>query len=376
MKVGIMTMHRIPNYGSFMQAFSLKKMVESLGHEVVFVDFKVEPDVEHKDSLKHWIICEQKQLAKYIRSTKWGDTFYRWIKQNSVSKDIVQKQTIFSSCNNLLGVTRKYSYRTKVDVLIIGSDEVFNCTQKGFNIGYSLELFGKNCRANRIITYAASFGNTTYSKLSDYNIILELQKLFYDMNAISVRDENSAYIIKRLCNKIPERHLDPVLVGNVERNFECKPSLKNFIILYGYMYRFTKEECERIRLFAHERNKIVVAIGEPQYVVDEYICCKPDEVLGYFKKADYVITDTFHGTIFSVIMHKKFLTVVRSSLENTNGNEEKLDSLLNDLNLRSRRLVNFADINKIDDDIDFIKVDKIREKERKRTLEYLKNNIC
>ena len=142
------------------------------------------------------------------------------------------------------------------------------------------------------------------------------------------------------------------------------------------MYRFTKEECERIRLFAHERNKIVVAIGEPQYVVDEYICCKPDEVLGYFKKADYVITDTFHGTIFSVIMHKKFLTVVRSSSENTNGNEEKLDSLLNDLNLRSRRLVNFADINKIDDDIDFIKVDKIREKERKRTLEYLKNNIC
>ena len=52
-------MHRVPNYGSFMQAFSLKRMLETFGHEVVFVDFEVQPDIEHRDDWKSKIICKK-----------------------------------------------------------------------------------------------------------------------------------------------------------------------------------------------------------------------------------------------------------------------------------------------------------------------------
>ena len=64
----------------------------------------------------------------------------------------------------LLGITDEMNYNPTLDCLVIGSDEVFNCIQKNSNVGYSTELFGKDNRADRLITYAASFGNTTLEK--------------------------------------------------------------------------------------------------------------------------------------------------------------------------------------------------------------------
>ena len=67
----------------------------------------------------------------------------------------------------LLGITDEMNYNPTVDCLVIGSDEVFNCIQKNSNVGYSPELFGKNNHAKKLITYAASFGNTTLEKLEN-----------------------------------------------------------------------------------------------------------------------------------------------------------------------------------------------------------------
>lgn len=375
MKVGIMTMHRIPNYGSFMQAFALKKLIESLGHEVIFVDYKIKPDVENRDSLKSQIICLLKNYLKKIYGTKIGNNIYFFIKYHSKSKNVVKKQQIFFSCNDMLGVTNQYHFQTKVDVLVIGSDEVFNCTQLGYNVGYSLELFGKYNKANRVITYAASFGNTTLKKLSFYGITEEIGNLLKKIDAISVRDKNSYTIVKKIAGIKSIYHFDPVLIGDLEDECTYSPTQEKYVIVYGYAYRFTKHECDKILEYAHSFNKKVIAIGEPQLKYDLYICCKPNEVLGYFRNADYVITDTFHGTIFSVITHKKFLTVIRTSNTGVNGNEEKLKSLLADLELEERELLDFNYLGKITDNIDYKKIDLIRKKARNEAIGYLKANI-
>lgn len=68
----------------------------------------------------------------------------------------------------LLGITDEMNYNPTLDCLVIGSDEVFNCIQKNSNVGYSPELFGKDNRAKKLLTYAASFGNTTLEKLKKY----------------------------------------------------------------------------------------------------------------------------------------------------------------------------------------------------------------
>lgn len=68
-----------------------------------------------------------------------------------------------------LNVKMEYNICPKLDALVIGSDEVFNCTQPGNKVGFSRQLFGKNNNAGKVVSYAASFGSTTYEKLKQYH---------------------------------------------------------------------------------------------------------------------------------------------------------------------------------------------------------------
>ena len=368
MLVGIMTMQRVPNYGSFLQAFALKRIVERLGHEVVFVDFHVEPDVEHRDSLLAALRCWCWTVARDLKATRLGQK----ILNEGMRRSDDWKSVMFS-CNSLLGITDKRHYNVQCDLLIIGSDEVFNCLQLGSNIGYSLELFGHNAKANIVISYAASFGNTTLKKLENYGAANQIGTLLNKFEAISVRDDNSAKIIELLTKRHPLRHLDPVLIGGIE-NERWRPCNENkFMILYGYSYRFTKDECNEAMNFAHSRGLKLVAVGENQVLCDQHVRCRPDEVISYFQSASYVLTDTFHGTIFSIITHTPFATIPRGDINGQGGNVQKISSLLEQLCLSERIASSKEDIcEKLQDSIDFKKADEVRHTEKKRSLSYLK----
>lgn len=372
MKIGIMSMQRIPNYGSFMQALGLKRMIESLGHEVVFVDYTIAPSVEKRDSKTEKIKCWLKVQRKAFSAKGIG----RWLYRKCKGKSLANMDIMFA-CHNMLGITDVYLYRRKVDVLVIGSDEVFNCTQKGYTVGYSLELFGKNRRAKRVITYAASFGNTTIEKLQAFGIKQEIADLLSDFDALSVRDANSKDIIQELTGIIPEIHLDPALLAGIETYPWQETSIKDAVILYGYTNRFTEEECQAIMSFAHSKGKKVIALGEEQRLCDIHIRCRPDELLPFFANADCVITDTFHGTIFSVIHHKKFLAIPRATKQGESGNEEKLIHLLKQLHLEERIMHDLNNIQeKMDANIDYQHVERIREREYEKTIDYLRTSIC
>lgn len=93
-------------------------------------------------------------------------------------------------------------------------------------------------------------------------------------------------------------------------------------------------------------------------------------VFSYFKNADYVITDTFHGTVFSIKMNTKFCTLVRDS------NRNKLEALLNKLDKLERKVEKLEDIERLyNTEVDFYKTNQIIEQERKKTTLYLKENI-
>lgn len=99
-------------------------------------------------------------------------------------------------------------------------------------------------------------------------------------------------------------------------------------------------------------------------------------MLGYFKKAEEVITDTFHGSIFSVITHRRFTTLVRKSVGNSYGNEEKLTDLLERLNLTDRMTFDMKDAERINSQtIDFAAVDAILKQQRAYAKKYLQENI-
>lgn len=366
-KVGILSMQRIFNYGSFLQAMGLKSIIEELGGEVQFVDY-------HPGKC---LISSKSSGGIKRKVEKVVETFQYKAPLSSKLKFIKYKKNYASNYYPYLGITDEMNYSPKVDLLVIGSDEVFNCVQDNTNVGFTPELFGADNNANRLVSYAGSFGNTTLDKIRQYNISQKLKEWFDDFDSISVRDKNSVKIIKTLTGKEPYYHIDPVLAYDFMNKCDEIPETvqekEKYMILYGYSGRFTVDECEFIKKYAKGKNLKIICIGGVQNCCDEFVDCSPYEVLAYFKNAEEVITDTFHGSIMSVITHKKFVTLVRNS---GYGNAEKLTDLLGRLHLENRIVKNIRGISGImNDDIDYPSVDKIINKERENSYNYLKKQL-
>lgn len=364
-KVGIMSMQRIANYGSFLQAYGLKRILEELDCDVQFVDYhpgKTLIPAAGGTGIK-------RKIYKVIETLCYKAPLKEKI------KFIMYKKNYAVKYYPLLGIG-EMNYSPKLDVLVIGSDEVFNCVQNNTNVGFSSDLFGRNNNADRVITYAASFGNTTLEKLEQYDVTEKVASYLLDIDAISVRDKNSGYIVNKLTDKEPRYNLDPVLIYDYIWKCSKIPSEvqeDNYMILYGYAGRFSKTECVKIREFAEQRGLKIFCIGGVQDACDKFIDCDPFKVIAYFQHASYIVTDTFHGTILSIISSKKFISVVRKT---GYGNTEKLVDLLERLGLKSR-VVNYLDQinNVIETHIDYSKVHKIISYERIKSYDYLKKMI-
>ena len=145
------------------------------------------------------------------------------------------------------------------------------------------------------------------------------------------------------------------------------------MIAYGYSGRLTAEECAAVRAYADQRGLKVLNIGGVQGVCDRFVDCSPFEVLAYFKHADAVVTDTFHGTIFSTIAHTPFATFVRSS---GYGNSQKLNDLLDRLGLQDHVASLEQLPQKLSARVDWSSVDDRIEQERKKTYSYLCEQIA
>lgn len=370
-KVGIMSMQRIANYGSFLQTYALKQLIENLGHTVEFVDYHVGPPIV-KDNADNG--------NKYIRKIEKGLETFKYKAPFLHKLSFIQyKQSFSKKYLPLLGVTDAMNYNPSLDCLVIGSDEVFNCIQKNSNVGYSLELFGKDNKAKKLITYAASFGNTTLEKLDRYGKKEEISNLLKRFDSISVRDTNSGQIVETLTARNAVYHLDPVLIYDYMHCCDKIPQMplsEKYLILYAYAGRISDEEADWISEYAKRRNLKVYAIGGIQKCADKFVDCSPFEVLAYFRNADEVITDTFHGSIFSIITHRKFTTLVRKSVGNSYGNEEKLSDLLERLKLEERMTFSIQNTGRINNrEIDYKKIDKFLEQKRQEAMDYLKMNL-
>ncbi|MCD7132166.1 polysaccharide pyruvyl transferase family protein [Limosilactobacillus balticus] len=361
-KIGILSMQRIYNYGSFLQAYALKKMIEDLGYnEIIFVDYHVGKPLINKNN--------GSTLAKVLDTIKLKVSFKNKIEYLMYKKHYGKKYL------PLLGITNQYVYNPRLDLLIIGSDEVFNCVQSNTNVGFSPELFGYNNKAKVVASYAASFGNTTFEKLENYKVSDQVHRGFINnFDYLSVRDNNSALILHKMGIDSYIQNVDPVLVYDYMNSKIVKTSEVNvkekYLLLYGYTGRFSLAECEVISNYAKENGLKIYCIGGLQHYCDKFIDCTPFEVLNYFKNAESVITDTFHGTIMSIINKKRFVTIIR---KNGYGNSEKLTTLLEKLNLSSRKveIKNDSLRKKLSEKINYQDIDEILTKERDKSNKYL-----
>lgn len=363
-KVGILSMQRIFNYGSFLQGYGLKSILKELGCDVQFVDYHpgkclIPPDGGVGIMRK---ISKVSEVFRYHAPLKEKIRFIRY-KKNYAAKFYPY-----------LEITNQMNYAPQLDLLVIGSDEVFNCVQSNTNVGFSPELFGAEQNAKKIISYAASFGNTTLEQLKKYQVDEKISGWLKNFTSLSVRDMNSGRIVKKLTGKEPAYHLDPVLmydfIGKC-RQIPEQVSEKNYMILYGYSGRFSSDECAAIRSYADSKGLKIFCIGGVQNCCDKFINCNPFEVIAYFQHASAVVTDTFHGTILSVITHRNFAVFVRRKAY---GNSEKLTDLLERLKLNERmveKIENLAEM--LDVKIDYSGTDSILAEQREISYNYLRS---
>lgn len=361
MKVGIMSMQRVKNLGSFMQAYGLKSMIESLGHSVIFIDCAEGEKVlcSHNFKVKKNIVFDKFNKFLHVYNVIKFKKLYNYYYDNIFQCELKKYLNI-----------RDDLCRDKCDCLVVGSDEVFNCLNNQF--GFSDDIFGGYKNANNIISYAASCGWTKIELLNSAQKDI-LSASIPNFKSVSVRDENTRKFISCFYNNEIYNHLDPVLVSDFSKfNKKCKYKVKSkYIIIYAYYNRFAdRKDINNIKKFAKIKKCKIIAVGSPQYWCDDYAIISPFEIFDFFSNAEYVFTDTFHGTIFSIRSHSKFLTFIRDS------NNNKLSDLLNRLSLGDR-LCEFSDdiFDVMERSINYNKVDIILEKERKRTLDYLYDNL-
>ncbi|WP_022765633.1 polysaccharide pyruvyl transferase family protein [Butyrivibrio sp. XPD2006] len=376
MKVGIMSMQRIRNYGSFLQAYGLKGMIESLGHDVEFVDYKVEEPIVFENNQA--VSARDPFLKRAVRKAyyKLYDMTPNGKRKKKMLNDKVEYfRTFGEKMFPMLGIGER-NERPELDALVIGSDEVFNCLQSNKDVGFSPELFGADNNSKKLMSYAASFGNTTIPRLKEFEKDEEVAGYLKKFDAISVRDKNSIKVVKELTGIDPYYHVDPVLISDFSSKKVNNLGKKDYIIIYAYSSRVTDEEKRVIRQFAKDHNKKLVSIQGYHDFVDEYWPGDPFEVLEYFNEADYIVTDTFHGSIFSIINNKPFVTLVRKTVGNSYGNEEKLSDLLTRFGLQDRIVPSPDKLPEIlTTPIDYDKVNAIRDKERQNTLNYLREQL-
>lgn len=365
-----MSMQRIVNYGSFLQAYGLKQTIENLGHEVVFVDYHIgSPVALSQTAPQAQSVSSAKKVLNMLNPS------YR-----KKRKANIENYNIFSEFENkfineylpMLNIKKdEFSYQTACDVLVIGSDEVFNCTQSNSLVGFSPELFGEDNNAKRVISYGASFGSTTIEKLEKCNKVEEVKKyLKNNFSAISVRDTNSLKIVSQFTGEIPYLNLDPVLVSDYSSFLNKKIDIDNYILVYDYCDRISDAEAEKITAFAKKVGKTTVSVGCPQKFCDKRLIADPFTLLSYVKNADFVVTDTFHGSVFSTKLNVPFATIVRDS------NKEKLTSLLNGLGLDNQIIDNLDNLEKLyNTKVDFSTPNSIIAVERQKTMDYLSSNL-
>lgn len=297
--IGILTFWYVPNYGTFAQAYALQKVLEKLfpGKEVLQIAYL---NKKHFDSY----------YSFFPRCAPWHKKFYVDLirRANPLSKYNKRKK-MFVKSYSMIPHTEKIEKEDFSSIsfnkVILGSDIIWDYSFKIFD--NDPFLFGLGINTDRLLSYAASFGTIKYgSKLPEY-----VKKSLKRIDAISVRDKNSADIVKSISGVEPSLVLDPTWLWNFNNDSNiAKPTYNDYMIVYGQ--DFSKEQIQEIVEYARSNELMLICLDCND---DNYSWCdltikqselSPFEWIGYFKYAKTIATTTFHGLTFSLIFNKKF----------------------------------------------------------------------
>lgn len=372
MKVCILSMQRVPNFGSLLQSYALKSMLEKNGHTVEFID--IVPNSNDNSLLagkQNVFLKEGERGGTFLSKLKKIDRYT--LNRLRIKRRNQRQLELFEKFRFAELEIRQESNEKQYDCCVIGSDEVFNCLS-GAAWGFTSQLFGNVDQADRVITYAASCGATVFENIPAA-ARQKIQEAFNRVEAFSVRDNNTYEFASRLTDCKIEQHLDPVLVYDFSAEVSHAKLPENlpkkYCVVYSYYNRFSEvEDINRIHDFCQKHNLELVSACSPQKWIRKHLALHPFSVFKVFQNAEFVITDTFHGTIFSAKYAKRFAVLLRDS------NQNKLMDLVDRLKLHDHLMVTTCELEKAyGKKVDRYRIDDIISAERERSIRYLMEYI-
>lgn len=356
MKLGIITHHDVHNHGAQLQMFALQKVLMSFGHQAKALTYKKSYDflADYAENKYIFSIRSIPYYIQYLLKQGFSKTYFNYKKK--------QILVAFRKQNELVG--EYYSKANDLDGAFVGSDEVFS-----IETGLTTVFWGLGVPVQKIFSYAGCFGPTTIEFIREHYAEEYIKAGIERLEKLSVRDGNSKYIVEQLSNKEVTVVCDPVILyGYKEEKKNFKKLLKEkYLVIYSYDQNMNNpEEVKKIRDYAKCEGLTIVSPGFYHSWCDKNINVTPIELIEYIWGAECVITDTFHGSVISIIMNKEFLTKIRT-------NSNKVDFLLQEYQLSNRVIDSFNTLHeKFEKKIDYKNVNEIMGKNRKQSLTFIK----
>jgi len=381
MKIGILTIHDSPNYGACLQCYALWEYLNGQGYDCEVIDLH-RPGA-HPDYIpsKRYMRCRPLKQSNFTKLKNFVKQvlgkrpkpieFYN----EESKKKFDAFNSLYRKSQSYLGPDELYKTPPDYDVYIAGSDQLWNPTQS-----YSIEpyfLTFVDGKVKKKVSFATSIGITELRDIEKE----QFRRWLTDFTAISVRERQA----KELLNTFVERDINVVadpsflLDASTWADIAKYPHYDNPYILYIALHKDNQllDYCKRLSKESG-LDLYVLRQTQPKPIHDEYVAIKdagPQDLIGYIADADMVITDSFHGTVFSIIMGaQNFYTYISEGNKRGSRIEDLLElfSLKNHI-IREKSFMPYKELQEKKPDRKSIL--SVIDKERAKSIAFLKNAI-
>ncbi len=363
MKVAIVTLHRVYNYGSALQAYATQKVFEKQGYEAVIIDY-ITPQRTKKKIFFGKSPNDPKGIKKFVYQTA------------KIGSLLLKERTFGKFVKKNLKLTKRYITAEDLEkdppqanIYVTGSDQTWNSHyNEGVDRGFFLDFLP--AEATRI-AFVASFGKTQLDK----NEIEETKRYIERYKALSVREDSALSILEDLGRKDGVCLIDPTLQLKKEEwlALASKRLIKEKYLILMLLYNEDNHATEYARKIADERGLKLVKLSwelKKPPMVDKLMTHRsPADFLSLFYYADFVVTNSFHGLAFSINLEKQFIVIPRNEFNS------RIESLLTLTNLQDRMVKSEDELGVHNQRIEYDSVREVLNTEREKAETFLKNNI-
>lgn len=367
MKVSLVTVHGYRNYGSILQTYATQEKMRQFGGEVEVLNY-VREDSNDKN-FGTWLI--EKTIGSNANPLK--KLAYRIVIRASIRRFAKVCDSFLQKNVNLSGPvfydhTLAAEYSKGADIYCTGSDQVWNVNaNNGILPPYYLTHApeGKKC-----ISYASSFGTTGFTEEQ----FREMQPLFAKFDSMSLREQYGIDMLEKMGYEGAQLVVDPTLAVDGSfwsKLFDENPVKGKYVLMYQLNSNAKMDEYAE--KFAKEKGLKLIRIGtRHDHLLKNgktILLPKAGEWLRLFADAEYVLTDSFHGTAFSINFGKELLCFAPKNFS------DRILDILRVMEIKGRMVEDYSRFDYTDTPIDYNKVNERLSAVRRQTEEYLRKAL-